>query len=197
MPDDLDRIRRGIERTDWEQVGRSILGQAAALVGGTATTKNMRFGGTGASARNENRGPGTLRRRTGRLAWSLTGARSAQVSPGALRAAPEGIFDLSPTTTGVRLRFGSKVPYAAIHEYGTSGPSSVQFVSQHTRTIDEAFGEPLPGGPQEITVRAHSRVMTMPERSYLRPAVADTIDDVEEIAQDEVVSALFGRGAGG
>jgi len=193
MPDGLDRIRRDIEGTDLKEVGRSILGKSAALIGGTATTKYMRSGGTGASVRNSRRGEGTLRRRTGRLARSLTGARSAQLSPDVLRAAPEGIFDLSPTSTGVRLTYGSEVPYAAIHEYESGFASSVQMVSQHTRTMEEGFG-PEENYPMEVTVRAHSRRMFMPKRPYLGPALEDQIDEVRSIAEGELVDAIFGGG---
>jgi hypothetical protein len=36
--------------------------------------------------------------------------------------------------------------------------------------------------------------MDLPERPYLRPALRDKIDEVVGIAEDETVSALFGRG---
>jgi len=191
MPNGIDDIRRDLEGTDFRSLARDILGDAAAMVGGTATTKYMRVGGTNVGA-NEKRGPGTLRRQTGRLARSLTGARSAQVSAGALRGAPEGIFDLSPTSSGVKLEYGSEVPYAGIHEYGSGGPTSVQFVSQHTRKMTQGFGDSS-HYPQTVTVRAFTRVMTMPKRPYLRPALADKIEDVVEVAENKVADAILGR----
>jgi len=190
MPNDIDDLRETVGDTDWREVGREILSQAAAQVGGSAVSKFMRTGGTGAPIANNQRGPGTLRRRTGRLARSLTGARSAQTSASALRGAPEGVFDLSPTQNGVRLTYGSEVDYAAVHEYGTSQTVSV---NQHTRRQTQAFGREL-DEPQQVTVRAHSRQMNMPERPYLRPALKEKLGKVEEIAETEALRAIVGRG---
>lgn len=64
---------------------------------------------------------------------------------------------------------GTNVEYAAIHEYGFKGAVSVK---QHLRLVKEAFGRPLKS-PVWSTVRAHSVNVNMPERSFLRSALAD------------------------
>jgi len=187
VPSDLDRLGDDLGDTDFRAVAREVLGDAAAQIGSAATTKFMRTGGTGVGANNQS-GPGTLRRQTGRLARSLTGARSAQGSAGSIRAAPEGVFDLSPTAQGVKLTYGSEVPYAAVHEYGFSG--RVQ-VPQHTREQTHAFGREM--APQTVTVRAHSRQMNIPERPYLLPALRDSLDDVEALAERKIADAITSR----
>jgi phage gpG-like protein len=64
---------------------------------------------------------------------------------------------------------GTNVDYAAVHEYGFKGTVSVK---QHLRLVKEAFGRPLKY-PVWSTVRAHSANVNMPERSFLRSALAD------------------------
>ena len=63
---------------------------------------------------------------------------------------------------------GTDVAYAAIHEYGFDG---VEQVRAHLRRITMAFGRAI--SPREIAVGAFSRRMHMPERSYLRSALAE------------------------
>lgn len=64
---------------------------------------------------------------------------------------------------------GTNVDYAAIHEYGFKGAVSVK---QHLRLVKQAFGRPLKS-PVWATVGAHSKNVSMPERSFLRSALAD------------------------
>ena len=171
---------------DMESAGRRALSRGAVLIGGTATTKYMRTGGTNVGP-NDQVGPGSLRRQTGRLARSLTGARSAQPTPGSIRSAPEGIFDLSPTSSGVQLTYGSKVPYAAAHEEGLNERVNVH---THARQQTHFFFEEL-DSPITVRVHAHSRMMNLPERPYLGPALEDTIDQVVDIIEDETIEELF------
>jgi len=171
---------------DLEAAGRRSLRRGAALIGGTATTKYMRTGGTNVGPNNQT-GPGSLRRQTGRLARSLTGARSAQPTAGSIRSAPEGIFDLSPTSSGVRLEYGSKVPYAAAHEYGMNERVNVH---THARQQTHFFGEEL-DSPITVRVHAHSRMMNLPERPYLGPALEDTEGEIVDIIEEEVIQELF------
>jgi len=171
---------------DLQSAGRRSLRRGAALIGGTATTKYMRTGGTNVGPNNQT-GPGSLRRQTGRLARSLIGARSAQPTPGSIRSAPEGVFDLSPTSNGVRLEYGSKVPYAAAHEYGISERVNV---NTHTRQQTHIFGEEL-NSPITVRVHAHSRMMNLPERPYLEQALDDTQGEIVDITEEEVTQELF------
>ena len=185
MPSPKEVLNDG---ADFESAGRRALGKGAALIGGTATTKYMRTGGTDVGPNNQT-GIGSLRRQTGRLARSLTGARSAQPTPGSLRAAPEGVFDLSPTTGGVRLTYGSEVPYAGVHEDGFSGRVNVH---THTRQQTHVFGREL-DSPMTVRVHAHSRMMNMPARPYLEPALGDTIDDIKDIVAEEAKIEIIGE----
>lgn len=183
MADDLDRLRQALNDVDWAEIGRSILGQAAVLIGGQATTKYMRTGGTGVSARNPQTGEGSLRRGTGRLARSLTGARSAQGNPGSARGAPEGIFDLTPTPKGWRMEYGTKVVYAATHEYGDRRTVTARqrrfFWARHAET-----------GKDRWKAMALSDTLTYPKRPYLEPALGDKLSDVQSVATDEILKAL-------
>ena len=165
---------------DFQSAGRRALGKGASLIGASATTKFMRTGGTDVGA-NQQSGIGSLRRQTGRLARSLTGARSAQPSAGSLRAAPEGVFDLSPTSDGARLTYGSNVPYAAAHEEGFSGRVNV---NTHVRQQTHVFGREL-SSPITVRVHAHSRMMNVPKRPYLSPALEDTTQQVRDIVAEE------------
>jgi phage gpG-like protein len=62
----------------------------------------------------------------------------------------------------------TNVKYARAHEYGFKGTVSVR---ESMRTIKQAFGRPI--APVTVTVRAHSMKMNLPERSFLRSALAD------------------------
>lgn len=76
------------------------------------------------------------------------------------------------SVTGV---VGTKLEYAAIHEYGFSGEESVK---EHCRTITKAFGKPIT--PREVLVSAFTRTMNMPCRSFLRSGLADKKDEIEK-----------------
>lgn len=75
------------------------------------------------------------------------------------------VQESASAVTGV---VGTDVVYAAIHEYGFSGTEQVR---EHLRRISVAFGKPI--APVEATVRAHSRRMQMPERSFLRSSLKE------------------------
>ena len=64
---------------------------------------------------------------------------------------------------------GTNVDYAAIHEYGFKGAVTVK---QHLRLVKQAFGRPLKS-PVWSTVGTHTKNVSMPERSFLRSALAD------------------------
>lgn len=87
------------------------LADASRRVTGTAISQYMRDAGREPKRRRpDDNGP--LRIVTGRLARSLTGARKAG-------NASEAIYEIDTDPTGgVRLTFGSRVPYARIHEFG-------------------------------------------------------------------------------
>lgn len=62
-----------------------------------------------------------------------------------------------------RVRVGSPLAYAAVHQDGFAGNVSV---SSHKRLITQAFGRALKHGVWQ-TVGAHQRLMNMPQREYL------------------------------
>lgn len=64
---------------------------------------------------------------------------------------------------------GTNVDYAAVHEYGFKG---VVTIKQHLRLVKQAFGRPLKF-PVWATVGTHSKNVNLPERSFLRSALAD------------------------
>lgn len=180
------------EDPDFEGAARRILQQAAQLIGGRATTKYMRTGGTNVSMRNDRAGPGSLRRQTGRLARSLIGARASQLG------GTEGVFDLSPTNNGVRLTYGSKVPYAAIHEYGgqqTVTPRQRRFFwgKYYSTRLASRFeeGGTLSTRAESWKAMALSETLNFPERPYLRPALEDSKEQIVDIAETEAVKVLF------
>lgn len=168
---------------DFEGAARRALQDAAAIIGGTATTKYMRTGGVDLGP-NRQTGPGSLRRGQGRLARSLTGARSAQPTEGAVRAAPEGVFDLSPTRNGVQLTYGSRVPYAGLHEYGGRRP-----VTEKQRGF--FWGKYMRSGEDRWKAMALSKVLTYPERPYLGPALSDKIGDVRQSVEEEAFKVII------
>ncbi len=71
--------------------------------------------------------------------------------------------------------------YARAHEYGFAGRVNVR---ASLRRITQAFGRPISG--KTISIRAHSRRMDLPERSFLRSA----LEDMTPAIRDEVEAAL-------
>ena len=67
----------------------------------------------------------------------------------------------------------AKTKYAAAQEYGFSG---IESVTAHSRTIKEAFGRAI--APKQVFVRAFSRQMNLPERSYMRSALDEMQDEI-------------------
>ena len=72
-----------------------------------------------------------------------------------------------------RVYSNSSVNYAGIHEYGFHGAEQVQ---AHIRHITQAFGRSIE--PRDVMVKAHTRMMNMPERSFLRSSLADMKDQI-------------------
>lgn len=77
----------------------------------------------------------------------------------------------------------SDSPYARAHEYGFVG---VVDVKASLRRITEAFGRPTAG--KTIAVRAHTRNVNLPQRSFLRAA----LEAMEPEIQDTLEMALRG-----
>ncbi|MDO5058581.1 MAG: HK97 gp10 family phage protein [Neisseria sp.] len=73
-------------------------------------------------------------------------------------------------------------PYGKLHEYGFSGTVSVP---AHIRMQKQAFGRRLKT-PLAVKVSAHTRKLNLPERSFMRTALAD----IEPLVQSEFNAAL-------
>jgi len=80
---------------------------------------------------------------------------------------------IEDTTDGINGFVGTNVQYARGHEYGFTGTIGVR---ETLRTSKNG---------KEFTVRAHTENVRLPERSFLRSALADQRDQIrEQIAQD-------------
>jgi phage gpG-like protein len=81
--------------------------------------------------------------------------------------------EVSETPTGVQGRVYSAgdVKYAAIHEFGFSGPETV---SAHVRTV--VFGKTV----EPFTVPSFVRQINMPERSFMRSSLAEFKDRITQ-----------------
>jgi len=71
----------------------------------------------------------------------------------------------------------TNVKYAARHEFGFTGTESVK---AHMRKIKQAFGRPI--AEKEIAVKAFSRNIKYPARSFMRSALHD--------AEQRIIEAL-------
>jgi phage gpG-like protein len=76
---------------------------------------------------------------------------------------------------------GTNAEYAAIHEYGYTGPENVK---AHLRMITQAFGKSLLN-PRQVQIGAHTRQMNMPERSFMRSSMKERT----ETFRNEVLAA--------
>lgn len=83
------------------------------------------------------------------------------------------VTEQAETVTGI---VGTNVEYAAAHEYGFQGTVSVREHLSHSKK-GTAF-----------TVRAHSRNVNTPEKSFLRSA----LDDLRTQTRDEIDQAVNG-----
>jgi phage gpG-like protein len=108
----------------------------------------------------------------------LTGQVLA-IRSGSLKSSIDLRFDQS--ANGVTATVFSDSRYAGAHEFGFAGTADVR---ASLRNIKQAFGRPIP--EKSINVRAYSRRMDLPERSFLRTA----LEDMAPIIRDEVDTAV-------
>ncbi len=99
---------------------------------------------------------------------------------------------------------GTNTEYARIHEFGFNGTVSVK---EHLRRTKASFNAARKIGWSKSmskqlgreasmgagTVRAHSMKMNMPERSFLRSALADMAPTIQETLQAAMAKALRGE----
>ena len=87
--------------------------------------------------------------------------------------------------SGVTATVFTDLDYGAAQEYGFSGTVNVR---ASLRLIKEAFGRPIAG--KTISVGAHSRHMDLPERSFLRSALADLAPEISADVEDALREAI-------
>ena len=80
----------------------------------------------------------------------------------------------------------TNVRYGVAHEYGFTGTVNVK---ASMRQIRQAFGRPLKS-PRYVQIRAHSRNVKLPERSFLRSALRDMKPGIEADLQKSIERAL-------
>lgn len=80
----------------------------------------------------------------------------------------------------------TNVRYGVAHEYGFAGTVNVK---ASMRRIRQAFGRPLKS-PRYVQIRAHSRNVKLPERSFLRSALRDMKPKIEADLQKSIKRAL-------
>lgn len=178
-----------IDQETFERIGQRIpamlleyFDAARFMIAADATSTFMQEG-KGAAGPNPNVGPGSLRIVSGRLSRSLVDATESRTST------REGISEVEVGSVTGRMKYGSRVPYAAVHEEGFSGTVRV---GTHTRTITQAWGRQIT--PVEVTIPAHTRLMNVPKRPYLGPAQRSTQEELtarlaemmHEILQEEL-----------
>lgn len=80
---------------------------------------------------------------------------------------------------------GTNSNYGLAHEFGFKGSETVQ---AHLRTIKQAFGHSIT--PKAIQIRQFTRNVDMPERSFLRSALADKQQEIIINIDNAVLGAL-------
>ena len=126
-------------------------------------------------------GIGRCALRLQRLAKQKLNGEVLNVKTGRLRnSIKDVVMDEGEKVVGI---VSTLVKYAPVHEYGFKGTVTVR---ESLRTIKQAFGRPI--AARQISVKAHTRKMNMPERSFLRSALADL--EASGIIRDEMDAAI-------
>jgi phage gpG-like protein len=94
-------------------------------------------------------------------------------------------YEVADSASGIVATVGTDVVYAAIHEYGFSGSEQVR---EHMRRVSVAFGKPIE--PVDALVRAHSRQVNMPARSFLRSSLTELAPEIRSEIQAAVDQAV-------
>lgn len=139
---------------------------ARVRIAASATGRFMREG-KGATGRNTKTGEGALRKVSGRLARSLTGAAESRTG-----GSREGFSRLKHTARGFTSTFGSNVPYARIHELG----GTTKVTDKMRGFFWYKFSET---GDEKWKAFALSDSITIPARPYMEPAVDDQKDYID------------------
>lgn len=84
-------------------------------------------------------------------------------------------YQTSETETGIEALVGTNVSYGRTHEFGFSGAVTVR---AHMRTVKQAFGRTMRNA-KKVGVRAHSRNVNLPERSFLRSSLREMRSEID------------------
>lgn len=106
------------------------------------------------------------------------------VRTGRLRRSITYVVNKTPSRiTGI---VGTNVEYARAHELGFSGEVSVK---AHLREIKKAWGKDIT--PRTVEIRAHSRHVNLPEKSFLRSALSDMAPEIIQTLQQSVRQGIL------
>jgi phage gpG-like protein len=106
-----------------------------------------------------------------------------RVRTGSLRSSIN--TQVSKTAEEISATVGTNIAYGRVHEYGFEGTQSVR---AHVRRITQVFGRPI--APATQNVRAHTRHVRLPERSFLRSALAEMAPVIEAELRAAVAESL-------
>jgi phage gpG-like protein len=106
-----------------------------------------------------------------------------RVRTGSLRSSIN--TEISESADAVSASVGTNIRYGRVHEYGFDGKVGVR---AHLRRIAEAFGRPI--RPTTQSVRAHSRHIHLPERSFLRSALREMQPQIEAGLREAVAQEI-------
>jgi phage gpG-like protein len=101
-------------------------------------------------------------------------------------------YRTTETETGVEALVGTNVSYGRTHEFGFSGEVGVK---AHLRRVRQAFGRKLKKVKQ-VSVRAHSRTVNLPERSFLRSSLREMRTEIDSRIARVVADSIVRRNGG-
>lgn len=87
------------------------------------------------------------------------------------RSIDTAVINSASGTVGV---VSTNVKYGRVHEYGFSGGVTVR---AHLRRAKMVYGKQV--NPFVANVSSHTRMMNLPERSFLRSALADMSEEIQ------------------
>ncbi|HEX3884750.1 MAG TPA: phage virion morphogenesis protein [Stellaceae bacterium] len=111
--------------------------------------------------------------------------QALKVRTGNLRASIN--TEVADSGSRVAATVGTGVRYGRVHEYGFQGIVSVR---AHLRHVTQVFGRPVAATQN---VRAHSRQVNLPERSFLRSALREMQGTIQAALNKAVADGLQGR----
>ena len=118
-----------------------------------------------------------------KIARNLSGG-VLNMKTGALAGSIGVTIDGSSADVSVRIATSPDIKYAAIHEFGGTIPPH-QIVPDKAKAL--AF---LVAGKQAFAARVQIPAVTMPERSYMRSALAEMADAIRDEFAATVVEAI-------